>query len=192
MAFHQGSLPCLWKRSPGPAWKDSTWPAPLGVLLPRYADRLLPAPGTSGTGCCGSVTGAKEEDIPVFKRRRRCSSIAASEMMAHSQSNSKSHRRTSLPCIPRDQVRRTRGPLKLTRLCGDDLPARPGPIFAATRVVSLRKVPHRTYLEGNNNVCSISTGHHKASWASMLCPPDVYLHFATTVNVVISILPGSL
>ncbi|XP_014859086.1 PREDICTED: cGMP-inhibited 3',5'-cyclic phosphodiesterase A-like [Poecilia mexicana] len=75
----------------------------LGVLLARYADRLLPASGTSGTGCCSSVTGAKEEDIPVFKRRRRSSSIAASEMMAHSQSNSKSHRRTSLPCIPRDQ-----------------------------------------------------------------------------------------
>ncbi|XP_034721619.1 cGMP-inhibited 3',5'-cyclic phosphodiesterase A-like isoform X2 [Etheostoma cragini] len=75
----------------------------LGVLLARYADRLLPAPGTSGTGCCGSVTGAKEEDIPVFKRRRRSSSIAASEMMAHGQSNSKCHRRTSLPCIPRDQ-----------------------------------------------------------------------------------------
>ncbi|XP_071756768.1 cGMP-inhibited 3',5'-cyclic phosphodiesterase 3A-like [Centroberyx gerrardi] len=75
----------------------------LGVLLARYADRLLPASGTSGTGCCGSVTGAKEEDIPVFKRRRRSSSIAASEMMAHTQSNSKSHRRTSLPCIPRDQ-----------------------------------------------------------------------------------------
>nr|XP_040036708.1 cGMP-inhibited 3',5'-cyclic phosphodiesterase A-like isoform X2 [Gasterosteus aculeatus aculeatus] len=75
----------------------------LGVLLARYADRLRPAPGTSGTGCCGSVTGAKEEDIPVFKRRRRSSSISASEMMAHSQSNSKSHRRTSLPCIPRDQ-----------------------------------------------------------------------------------------
>uniref|UniRef100_A0A3Q2CSD9 Phosphodiesterase n=1 Tax=Cyprinodon variegatus TaxID=28743 RepID=A0A3Q2CSD9_CYPVA len=75
----------------------------LGVLLASYADRLLPASGTSGTGCCGSVTGPKEEDIPVFKRRRRSSSIAASEMMAHSQSNSKSHRRTSLPCIPRDQ-----------------------------------------------------------------------------------------
>uniref|UniRef100_A0A3Q1F977 Phosphodiesterase n=1 Tax=Acanthochromis polyacanthus TaxID=80966 RepID=A0A3Q1F977_9TELE len=76
----------------------------LGVLLARYADRLLPASGTSGTGCCGSVTGAKEEDIPVFKRRRRSSSTVASEMMAHSQSNSKSHRRTSLPCIPRDQI----------------------------------------------------------------------------------------
>ncbi|XP_053728749.1 cGMP-inhibited 3',5'-cyclic phosphodiesterase 3A-like isoform X1 [Synchiropus splendidus] len=75
-----------------------------GVLLARYADRLLPAPGTSGTGCCGSVTGAKEEDIPVFRRRRRSSSIAASEMIAHAQSNSKSHRRTSLPCIPRDQI----------------------------------------------------------------------------------------
>ncbi|CAG6004126.1 unnamed protein product [Menidia menidia] len=76
----------------------------LGVLLARYADRLLPASGTGGTGCCGSVTGAKEEDIPVFKRRRRSSSVAASEMMAQAQSNSKSHRRTSLPCIPRDQL----------------------------------------------------------------------------------------
>ncbi|KAF3692844.1 cGMP-inhibited 3',5'-cyclic phosphodiesterase A [Channa argus] len=75
----------------------------LGVLLARYVDRLLPASRTSKTGCCGSVTGAKEDDIPVYKRRRRSSSIAASEMMAHSQSNSKSHRRTSLPCIPRDQ-----------------------------------------------------------------------------------------
>ncbi|KAG7459227.1 cGMP-inhibited 3 3' [Solea senegalensis] len=75
----------------------------LGVLLARYADRLLPASGISGTGCCGSVTGAKEEDIPVFKRRRRSSSIAASEMMALGHNNSKSHRRTSLPCIPRDQ-----------------------------------------------------------------------------------------
>ena len=88
----------------------------LGVLLARYADRLLPASGTSGTGCCGSVTGAKEEDIPVFKRRRRSSSIAASEMMAQAQSNSKSHRRTSLPCIPRDhQVRaRTLVPFKVS------------------------------------------------------------------------------
>uniref|UniRef100_A0A3Q2PYW7 Phosphodiesterase n=1 Tax=Fundulus heteroclitus TaxID=8078 RepID=A0A3Q2PYW7_FUNHE len=85
----------------------------LGVLLASYADRLLPASGTSGTGCCGSVTGAKEEDIPVFKRRRRSSSIAASEMMAQCQSNSKSHRRTSLPCIPRDQVRH----VQLWRFC---------------------------------------------------------------------------
>uniref|UniRef100_A0A8C6S931 Phosphodiesterase n=1 Tax=Neogobius melanostomus TaxID=47308 RepID=A0A8C6S931_9GOBI len=76
----------------------------LGVLLARYADRLLPAPGTSGTGCCGSVTEAKEEDIPVFKRRRRSSSTVASEMIAQSPSNSKSHRRTSLPCIPRYQM----------------------------------------------------------------------------------------
>uniref|UniRef100_H3CLJ9 Phosphodiesterase n=1 Tax=Tetraodon nigroviridis TaxID=99883 RepID=H3CLJ9_TETNG len=89
----------------------------LGVLLARYADRLLPAPGTSGTGCCGSVSGAKEEDIPVFKRRRRSSSIAASEMMAHAQSNSKSHRRTSLPCIPRDQVRNILYNWSLVRWC---------------------------------------------------------------------------
>ncbi|XP_035498240.2 cGMP-inhibited 3',5'-cyclic phosphodiesterase A isoform X3 [Scophthalmus maximus] len=72
----------------------------LGILLARYADRLLPNQGRHKEGCT-PVTGAREE-IPVFKRRRRSSSVIASDM-AHSQSNSKSHRRTSLPCIQRDQ-----------------------------------------------------------------------------------------
>ncbi|KAK1888153.1 cGMP-inhibited 3'5'-cyclic phosphodiesterase A, partial [Dissostichus eleginoides] len=72
----------------------------LGILLARYADKLLPNQGRHKEGCT-PVTGAREE-IPVFKRRRRSSSVIASEM-AHSQSNSKSHRRTSLPCIQRDQ-----------------------------------------------------------------------------------------
>lgn len=74
----------------------------LGILLARYADKLLPNQGRHKEGCT-PVTGAREE-IPVFKRRRRSSSVIASDM-AHSQSNSKSHRRTSLPCIQRDQVR---------------------------------------------------------------------------------------
>lgn len=74
----------------------------LGILLARYADRLLPNQGRQKEGCT-PVTEAREE-IPAFKRRRRSSSVIASDM-AHSQSNSKSHRRTSLPCIQRDQVR---------------------------------------------------------------------------------------
>ncbi|TMS05876.1 hypothetical protein E3U43_005126 [Larimichthys crocea] len=73
----------------------------LGILLARYADKLLPNEGRHKEGCT-PVTGAREE-IPVFKRRRRSSSVIASDM-AHSQSNSKSHRRTSLPCIQRDQM----------------------------------------------------------------------------------------
>ncbi|XP_035859108.1 cGMP-inhibited 3',5'-cyclic phosphodiesterase A-like isoform X1 [Sander lucioperca] len=73
----------------------------LGILLARYADKLLPNQGRHKEGCT-SVTGAREE-IPVFKRRRRSSSVIASDM-ANSQSNSKSHRRTSLPCIQRDQM----------------------------------------------------------------------------------------
>uniref|UniRef100_A0A3Q2CPF9 Phosphodiesterase n=1 Tax=Cyprinodon variegatus TaxID=28743 RepID=A0A3Q2CPF9_CYPVA len=73
----------------------------LGILLARYADRLLPKQGTQKEGCT-PVTGAREE-IPVFKRRRRSSSVISSDM-AHSQSSSKSHRRTSLPCIQRDQM----------------------------------------------------------------------------------------
>uniref|UniRef100_A0A1A8BJ12 Phosphodiesterase n=1 Tax=Nothobranchius kadleci TaxID=1051664 RepID=A0A1A8BJ12_NOTKA len=73
----------------------------LGILLARYADKLLPKQGTHKEGCT-PVTGAREE-IPVFKRRRRSSSVIASDM-AHSHSNSKPHRRTSLPCIQRDQM----------------------------------------------------------------------------------------
>uniref|UniRef100_H3DF26 Phosphodiesterase n=1 Tax=Tetraodon nigroviridis TaxID=99883 RepID=H3DF26_TETNG len=73
----------------------------LGILLARYADKLLPNQGRHKEGCT-PVTGAREE-IPVFKRRRRSSSVVASDM-AHSQSSSKSHRRTSLPCIQRDQM----------------------------------------------------------------------------------------
>lgn len=73
----------------------------LGILLARYADELLPNQGRHKEGCT-PVTGAREE-IPVFKRRRRSSSVIASDM-AHSQSSTKSHRRTSLPCIQRDQV----------------------------------------------------------------------------------------
>ncbi|KAF6718753.1 cGMP-inhibited 3',5'-cyclic phosphodiesterase A [Oryzias melastigma] len=73
----------------------------LGILLARYADRLLPNQGRHKEGCT-PVTGAREE-VPVFKRRRRSSSVIASDM-AHSQPNSKSHRRTSLPCIQRDQM----------------------------------------------------------------------------------------
>ncbi|XP_075883531.1 cGMP-inhibited 3',5'-cyclic phosphodiesterase 3A-like isoform X2 [Nelusetta ayraudi] len=72
----------------------------LGILLARYADRLLPSQGRHKEGCT-PVTGAREE-IPVLKRRRRSSSVIASDM-AHSQSSSKSHRRTSLPCIQREQ-----------------------------------------------------------------------------------------
>ncbi|XP_053740830.1 cGMP-inhibited 3',5'-cyclic phosphodiesterase 3A-like [Synchiropus splendidus] len=73
----------------------------LGLVLARYADKLLPDQGRHKEGCT-PVTGAKEE-IPLFKRRRRSSSVIATDM-AHSQSNSKSHRRTSLPCIQRDQM----------------------------------------------------------------------------------------
>lgn len=69
----------------------------LGVLLARYADRLLPEQGASHRE-------GSRGDIPVFKRRRRSSSVVSSDMAQHGQSRSKSHRRTSLPCLQRDQV----------------------------------------------------------------------------------------
>lgn len=70
----------------------------LGVLLARYADRLLPEQGASHRE-------GSRGDIPVFKRRRRSSSVVSSDMAQHGQSRSKSHRRTSLPCLQREQVR---------------------------------------------------------------------------------------
>uniref|UniRef100_A0A672R8A0 Phosphodiesterase n=1 Tax=Sinocyclocheilus grahami TaxID=75366 RepID=A0A672R8A0_SINGR len=70
----------------------------LGVLLARYADRLLP-PEQGASHREGS-----SGDIPVFKRRRRSSSVVSSDMAQHGQPRSKSHRRTSLPCLQRDQV----------------------------------------------------------------------------------------
>ncbi|XP_046729283.1 cGMP-inhibited 3',5'-cyclic phosphodiesterase A isoform X2 [Silurus meridionalis] len=74
----------------------------LGVLLARYADRLLPNQ-TSQLGGCNSVTGSRE-DLLVFKRRRRSSSVVSSDMAQHGfEASSKSHRRTSLPCIRKDQ-----------------------------------------------------------------------------------------
>lgn len=87
----------------------------LGVLLARYADKVFPKEGIHREGCT-SVTGSKEE-VPVFKRRRRSSSVISSDM-AHSQSNSKSHRRTSLPCLQRDQVRNRSSPHLVPFRCG--------------------------------------------------------------------------
>ncbi|KAM9407254.1 cGMP-inhibited 3',5'-cyclic phosphodiesterase 3A isoform 1-T1 [Salvelinus alpinus] len=75
----------------------------LGVLLARYADRLLTGSVPLGAGCSYVTAGKEENIIPVFKRRRMSSSVVSSDM-AHSHSNSKSHRRTSLPCIPREQM----------------------------------------------------------------------------------------
>ncbi|XP_073694634.1 cGMP-inhibited 3',5'-cyclic phosphodiesterase 3A [Garra rufa] len=69
----------------------------LGVLLARYADRLLPEQGASHRE-------GSRGDIPVFKRRRRSSSVVSSDMAQHGQPRSKSHRRTSLPCLQRDQM----------------------------------------------------------------------------------------
>ncbi|XP_039516609.1 cGMP-inhibited 3',5'-cyclic phosphodiesterase A isoform X3 [Pimephales promelas] len=69
----------------------------LGVLLARYADRLLPEQGASHRE-------GSRGDIPVFKRRRRSSSVVSSDMAHHGQPRSKSHRRTSLPCLQRDQM----------------------------------------------------------------------------------------
>lgn len=75
----------------------------LGILLARYVEQILPqSTGAAPREHFGSqlIAGTKEE-IPVFKRRRRSSSVVSAEM---SGCSSKSHRRTSLPCIPREQV----------------------------------------------------------------------------------------
>ncbi|KAM5255045.1 cGMP-inhibited 3',5'-cyclic phosphodiesterase 3A isoform 2-T2 [Hipposideros larvatus] len=75
----------------------------LGILLARYVEQILPQSARAATReHFGSqlIAGTKE-DTPVFKRRRRSSSVVSAEM---SGCSSKSHRRTSLPCIPREQL----------------------------------------------------------------------------------------
>uniref|UniRef100_A0A667HNT2 Phosphodiesterase n=1 Tax=Lynx canadensis TaxID=61383 RepID=A0A667HNT2_LYNCA len=75
----------------------------LGLLLARYVEQILPQPaGAAPREHFGSqLIAGTREDIPVFKRRRRSSSVVSAEM---SGCSSKSHRRTSLPCIPREQL----------------------------------------------------------------------------------------
>ncbi|KAJ8006755.1 hypothetical protein DPEC_G00110510 [Dallia pectoralis] len=76
----------------------------LGVLLAGFADQLLSGSGAHGTDCRAGPLGKGEDTIPVFQKLRRSRSVVSSDM-AHSHCNSKSHRRTSLPCIPREQVK---------------------------------------------------------------------------------------
>ncbi|KAM8777628.1 cGMP-inhibited 3',5'-cyclic phosphodiesterase 3A [Rhynchonycteris naso] len=75
----------------------------LRILLARYVEQILPqSVGASTRNHFGSqLTAGTKEDIPVLKRRRRSSSEVSAEM---SGCSSKSHRRTSLPCIPREQL----------------------------------------------------------------------------------------
>uniref|UniRef100_A0A673T4P9 Phosphodiesterase n=1 Tax=Suricata suricatta TaxID=37032 RepID=A0A673T4P9_SURSU len=75
----------------------------LGLLLARYVEQLLPqSAGAAPREHFGpQLIAGTREDIPVFKRRRRSSSVVSAEM---SGCSSKSHRRTSLPCIPREQL----------------------------------------------------------------------------------------
>ncbi|XP_036992557.2 cGMP-inhibited 3',5'-cyclic phosphodiesterase 3A isoform X2 [Artibeus jamaicensis] len=74
----------------------------LGILLARYVEQVLPQSAKAAAReHFGSQTAGTKEDIPVLKRRRRSSSVVSAEM---SGCSSKSHRRTSLPCIPREQL----------------------------------------------------------------------------------------
>ncbi|XP_037370161.2 cGMP-inhibited 3',5'-cyclic phosphodiesterase 3A [Talpa occidentalis] len=75
----------------------------LGILLARYAEQILPqsARAAPREHFGSQLIAGTKEDTPVFKRRRRSSSVVSAEM---SGCSSKSHRRTSLPCIPREQL----------------------------------------------------------------------------------------
>ncbi|EHH20565.1 cGMP-inhibited 3',5'-cyclic phosphodiesterase A [Macaca mulatta] len=75
----------------------------LGILLARYVEQILPqsAEAAPREHLGSQLLAGTKEDIPVFKRRRRSSSVVSAEM---SGCSSKSHRRTSLPCIPREQL----------------------------------------------------------------------------------------
>ncbi|XP_019345018.2 cGMP-inhibited 3',5'-cyclic phosphodiesterase 3A isoform X2 [Alligator mississippiensis] len=70
----------------------------LGILLAGSAQRLLPRLGPGPRQLAGAPL--PRPDVPVLRRRRRSSSMISAEMSGCS----KSHRRTSLPCIPREQL----------------------------------------------------------------------------------------
>ncbi|XP_062050889.1 cGMP-inhibited 3',5'-cyclic phosphodiesterase 3A isoform X1 [Lepus europaeus] len=73
----------------------------LGILLARYVEQILPQSAAPREHLGSRLLAGTKEDSPGFKRRRRSSSVVAAEM---SGGGSKSHRRTSLPCIPREQL----------------------------------------------------------------------------------------
>ncbi|XP_066490702.1 cGMP-inhibited 3',5'-cyclic phosphodiesterase 3A [Tiliqua scincoides] len=90
----------------------------LGVLLAGCARRAWPrrrsccasggrkgeeeARRGEGAGCAAATAARPaREEPPVLRRRRRSSSMISAEMAG---CGSKTHRRTSLPCIPRDQI----------------------------------------------------------------------------------------
>nr|XP_048288480.1 cGMP-inhibited 3',5'-cyclic phosphodiesterase A [Myodes glareolus] len=78
--------------------------AVLGLLLARYAEQILPqcsGPAPPRERFRSQLSARTKEEIPGWKRRRRSSSVVAGEM---SGCSGKSHRRTSLPCIPREQL----------------------------------------------------------------------------------------
>ncbi|KAJ7395573.1 cGMP-inhibited 3',5'-cyclic phosphodiesterase A [Pitangus sulphuratus] len=73
----------------------------LGILLAGYADRLWPPRRAAPLAEPPAAPPAADE-APVLRRRRRSSSMISPEMSGGS--GNKTHRRTSLPCIPREQV----------------------------------------------------------------------------------------
>lgn len=75
----------------------------LGVLLAGYAERLWPPRRAAPLAEPPAAPPAADE-APALRRRRRSSSMISAEMSGGG--GGKSHRRTSLPCIPREQVRR--------------------------------------------------------------------------------------
>ncbi|XP_054044503.1 cGMP-inhibited 3',5'-cyclic phosphodiesterase 3A-like [Rissa tridactyla] len=74
----------------------------LGILLAGYTDRLWPPRRAAPLAEPPAAPPAADE-APVLRRRRRSSSMISPEMSGGGGGSSKTHRRTSLPCIPREQ-----------------------------------------------------------------------------------------
>uniref|UniRef100_A0A8B9MEV6 Uncharacterized protein n=1 Tax=Accipiter nisus TaxID=211598 RepID=A0A8B9MEV6_9AVES len=76
----------------------------LGILLAGCADRLWPPRRAAPLAEPPAAPPAADE-APVLRRRRRSSSMISPEMSGGGGGGgSKTHRRTSLPCIPREQL----------------------------------------------------------------------------------------
>lgn len=89
----------------------------LGILLAGYADRLWP-PRRAAPLAEPPATPPAADEAPVLRRRRRSSSMISPEMSGGGGSGNKTHRRTSLPCIPREQVGAGAGGRRLPNFAG--------------------------------------------------------------------------
>lgn len=142
----------------------------LGILLAGCADRLWP-PRRAAPPTEPPAAPPAADEAPVLRRRRRSSSMISPEMSGGG-GGSKTHRRTSLPCIPREQVgqglgggARHAGP-KLCRRRGEAVPS---PLEEPSTVRALPGAPRR----GEPRAAAPGRGRGRGGSGALRTQPDL-------------------